>query len=55
MIFLVRGIVNPFKFSFPNFAITDIQVSLIFSLLWKAVGICELNSLNVIGVTCDGA
>ena len=26
-----------------------------FRLLWKAIGICELNSLKVIAVTCDGA
>ena len=33
----------------------NIQVSQIFPLLWKAVGICELNSLKVIACTCDGA
>ena len=37
-----------------NFATKDIQASQIFQLLWKAVGICELNPLRVIAVTCDG-
>ena len=46
---------NPCKFSLANFATKNIQVSQIFSLLWKAVGICEFNSLKVIAVTCDGA
>ena len=55
MVFLVHSIVNPFKFSLANFATKDIQASQIFPLLWKAVGICELNSLKVIAVTCDGA
>ena len=55
MVFLVRNIVNPFKFSLANFATKDIQASQIFQLLWTAVGICELNSLKVIAVTCDGA
>ena len=27
----------------------------IFPLLWKAISICELNSLKVLAVTCDGA
>ena len=55
MAFLVRSIVNPFKFSLANFVTKDIQAPQIFPLLWKAVGICELNSLKVIAVTCDGA
>ena len=42
MVFLVSGIVNPFKFSLANFATKDIQASQIFPLPWKAVGICEL-------------
>ena len=55
MVFLVRSIVNPFKLTLANFATKDIQASQIFPLLWKAFGICELNSLEVIAVTCDGA
>ena len=26
-----------------------------FPLLWKAISICELDSLKVVAVTCDGA
>ena len=26
-----------------------------FLLLWKAISICELNSLKVLAITCDGA
>ena len=55
MVFLVCSIVNPFKFSLANFATRDIQASQIFPLLWKAVEMCELNSLKMIAVTCDGA
>ena len=55
MVFLVRIIVSPFKFSLVNFKTKDIQASQIFPLQWKAVGICELNSLQVIAATCDGA
>ena len=55
LVFSVRSIVNPFKFSLANFATKDIQASQVFPLLWKAVGICELISLKVIAVTCDGA
>ena len=51
MVFLVRCIVNPFKFGLANFATKDIQASQMFPLLWKAVGICGLNSLKVIAVT----
>ncbi|XP_065654860.1 uncharacterized protein LOC136081473 [Hydra vulgaris] len=55
LVFLVRSIFNPFKFSLANFATTGATACQIFPLLWKAIGICELNSLKVIAVTCDGA
>ena len=55
MVFLVSSILNPFKFSWANFATKDIQASQVFPQLWKAAVICELNSLKVIAVTCDGA
>ena len=55
MVFLVRSIAKPFKFILANFATKDIQASQIFPLLWKALRRCELNSLKVIAVTCDGA
>ena len=55
MTFLVPSIVNPFKFNMVNFATKDIQASQIFPIICNAVKICELNSLKVIAVTCDGA
>ena len=53
MVTLVRRLVNPFNSSLANFATKDIHTSQIFPLLWKVDGICELNSLKVIVVTCD--
>ena len=55
LVFLVRSIVNPFKFSLANFATKDVSATQIFPLFWKAVGICEINMLKVVAVTCDGA
>ena len=55
LVFLIRSIVNPFKFSLANFAIDGISASQIFPLLWKAISICEKSSLKVIAVTCDAA
>ena len=53
--FIIRSIVNPFKFSLANFATFGASASQMFPLLWKAISICELNSLKVLAVTCDGA
>ena len=53
MVSLVHSIVNPFKFTLDNVATKDIQASQIFPLLWKAVGICELNPLKEITVICN--
>ena len=55
LVFMLRSIVNSFKFSFANFATTGATACQMFPLLWKAISICELNSLKVIAVTCDGA
>ena len=55
LVFLLRSVVNPFKFSLANFATTGATPSQMFPLLWKAISICELNSLKVSAVTCDGA
>ena len=56
LVFLLRSVVNPFKFSLANFATKDATSWQIFSIFWKAVGICELEcGLKIIGVTCDGA
>ena len=55
IVFLVRSIAKPLKFILATFATKDIQASQISPLLWKALRRCELNSLKVIAVTCDGA
>ena len=54
-LFLLRSVVNPFKFSLRNFGTTGTISSQMFPLLWKSIGICELNSLKVLAVTCNGA
>jgi len=53
--FLLRSIVNPFKFSLANFATSGVSSFQMFPLLWKAIGICETNEIKIIAVTCDGA
>ena len=56
LVFLVRSIVNPFKFSMANFATTCATSFQIFPLFWKAVSICELQCmLKVVAATSDGA
>ena len=56
LLFLIRGIINPFKFSLANFATTNVTAVQLFSLFWKAVGILERTCfLRVIVATCDGA
>ena len=55
LVFLLRSVANPFKFSLANFATTGATSSQMFPLLWKAISICELNSLKGLAVTCDDA
>ena len=56
LVFLVRSIVNPLKFSLANFATTNSTSIQLFPLFWKAVGILEENvGIKVAGVTSDGA
>jgi len=56
LVFLVRGVVNPLKFSFANFATKDVNAVNLFPIFWKAVGILEDScELKVIAVTSDGA
>ena len=56
LVFLIRSIVNPLKFSMANFATTSATSFQIFPLFWKAVGILELQcGLKVVAATCDGA
>ena len=54
LVFLIRSIVNSFKFSLANFVTNDISASQMFLLLWKAISIWEKSSLRFISVTCDG-
>lgn len=56
LVFLVRSVVNPLKFSLANFATNNATSMQLFPLFWKAVGILEDKcELKVVGVTCDGA
>ena len=56
LVFLVRSVVNPLKFSLANFATNNATSIQLFPLFWNAVGILEENcKLKVVGVTCDGA
>ena len=56
LVFLLRSIVNPLKFTLANFATSNVKAIQLFPLFWKAVGIVEDNSnLQVVVVTSDGA
>ena len=55
LVFLIRSIVNPFKFSLANFATTSATCTQMFLLVWKAINICELNNIKIVDLTCDGA
>ena len=56
LLFLVRSIINPMKFSLANFAATNATSVQLFPLFWKAVGILEENvGMKVVGVTSDRA
>ena len=56
LVFLLRSVVNPFKFSLANFATKNATASQIFPLFWKAVAICETQcAIKVVAATCDGA
>ena len=56
LVFLLRSVVNPFKFNLANFATKNATASQIFPLFWKAVAICETQcAIKVVAATCDGA
>ncbi len=56
LVFLVRSIVNPMKFTLANFATKAVTATQLFPLFWKAVGILEERcKLKVMAVTSDGA
>ena len=50
LVFLLRSIVNPLKFTLANFATKNVTSLQLFPLLWKAVGILEDNDLKVMAV-----
>ena len=49
-----RSVFNPYEFSLVNFATTGDTSSQMFPLLWKTIGLCELNPVKVLVVTCYG-
>ena len=52
LVFLLRSIVNPLKFSLANFATTSVTSVQLYPLFWKAVGILEEScGIKVVGVT----
>ena len=57
LVFLLRSVVNPFKFSLANnFANKNATASQIFPLFWKAVKICETQCvIKVVAAPCDVA
>ena len=56
LVFLVRSIVNPMKFTLANFGTKNVTAVQLFPLFWKAVGILEDKcKLKVMAVTSDGA
>ena len=56
LVFLLRSLVNPFKFSLANFATKNATVSQIIPLFWKAVAIRETQSaFKVVAAAWDGA
>lgn len=55
LVFLIRSIVNPFKFSLANFSTKGATSFQMFPLVWKAISICEANDIKILALTCDGA
>ena len=54
LVFLVRSIVNPMKFTLDNFGTKNVTVVQLFPLFWKAVGILEDRcKLAVVVVTSE--
>ena len=53
LVFLLRSVVNRFKFSLASFVTTGATSSQMFPLVWKAISICELHLLKSLAVTCE--
>ena len=52
LVFLLRSIVNPLKFTLANFATSNVKAIQLFPLFWNVVGIVEDNcNLQVVAVT----
>ena len=52
-LFLLRNVVNRFKFSLASFVTTGAKSSQMFPFVWKAISICELHLLKSLAVTCE--
>ena len=56
LVFMIRSVINSYKFSLANFATTGATACQMFPLFWSAISILETNcDLQVIAATCDGA
>ena len=53
LVFLLRSVVNRFKFSLASFVTTGATSSQMFPLVWKVISICELHLLKSLAVTCE--
>lgn len=52
--FLIRSIVNSSKYCLANFSTSGASANQMLPFLWKAISTCELNSLKVLAVSCNG-
>ena len=52
--FLIRSIVNSFKYCLANFSTSGASANQMLPFLWKAISTCELNSLKVLAASCNG-
>lgn len=55
MVFMVHGVFCNLRFPYAQFPMASAQAHDVFPLLWQAIDRLELNNLQVLGVTGDGA
>ena len=55
MVIMVRGVFTDIAFPYAQFPMASPKGSDLFPLIWRAVDRLECNSIEVLGVTCDGA
>ncbi|XP_069106990.1 uncharacterized protein [Argopecten irradians] len=56
LVLMVRGVAVDLRFPLAAFATTSVTADLLYSILWKAVAVVEINiKLKVLFFTCDGA